>query len=146
MKVAIYSIHSDYKKLSVDFEKLKNIVTECLQNDSLNSHGTDIFDMIMDIDYHLDRIYVPLNDAYNDIFIRSKKIMKKLYDIILFICSIALCVSALWLIAIEITDTPDVYMSYETKVCRKVIIYDGPNEIRGSCKKLPKKYNIVWVK
>ena len=67
--------------------------------------------------------------------------MKKLYDIILFICSIALCVSALWLIAIEITDTPDVYMSYETKVCRKVIIYDGPNEIRGSCKKLPKKYN-----
>ena len=63
--------------------------------------------------------------------------MKKLYDIILFICSIALCVSALWLIAIEITDTPDVYMSYE---------YDGPNEIRGSCKKLPKKYNIVWVK
>ena len=50
--------------------------------------------------------------------------MKKLYDIILFICSIALCVSALWLIAIEITDTPDVYMSYETKVCRKVIIYD----------------------
>ena len=84
--------------------------------------------------------------------------MKKLYDIILFICSIALCVSALWLIMIEIsvsalwlimieiTDTPDVYMSYETKVCRKVIIYDGPNEIRGSCKKLPKKYNIVWVK
>ena len=72
--------------------------------------------------------------------------MKKLYDIILFICSIALCVSALWLIAIEITDTPDVYMSYETKVCRKVIIYDGPNEINGSCKKLPKKYNIVWVK
>ena len=51
--------------------------------------------------------------------------MKKLYDIILFICSIALCVSALWLIA---------------------IIYDGPNEIHGSCKKLPKKYNIVWVK
>ena len=33
MKVAIYSIHSDYKKLSVDFEKLKNIVTECLQKD-----------------------------------------------------------------------------------------------------------------
>ena len=27
MKVAIYSIHSDYKKLSVDFEKLKNLVT-----------------------------------------------------------------------------------------------------------------------
>ena len=53
--------------------------------------------------------------------------MKKLYDIILFICSIVICVSALWLIAIEITDT-------------------GPNEIRGSCKKLPKKYNIVWVK
>ena len=73
MKVAIYSIHSDYKKLSVDFEKLKNLVTDCLQNDSLNSHGTDIFDMIMDIDYHLDRIYVPLNDAYNDIFVRSKK-------------------------------------------------------------------------
>ena len=73
LQVAIYSIHSDYKKLSTDFEKLKNLVTECLQNDSLNSHGTDIFDMIMDIDYHLDRIYVPLNDAYNDIFIRSKK-------------------------------------------------------------------------
>ena len=73
MKVAIYSIHSDYKKLSVDFEKLKNLVTDCLQNDSLNSHGTDIFDMIMDIDYHLDRIYVPLNDAYNNIFVRSKK-------------------------------------------------------------------------
>ena len=73
MKVAIYSIHSDYKKLSSDFEKLKNLVTDCLQNDSLNSHGTDIFVMIMDIDYHLDRIYVPLNDAYNDIFVRSKK-------------------------------------------------------------------------
>ena len=73
LQVAIYSIHSDYKKLNTDFEKLKNLVTDCLQNDSLNSHGTDIFDMIMDIDYHLDRIYVPLNDAYNDIFIRSKK-------------------------------------------------------------------------
>ena len=73
MKVAIYSIHSDYKKLSVDFEKLKNLVTECLQNNTLDSHGTDIFDVIMDIDYHLDRIYVPLNDAYNDIFVRSKK-------------------------------------------------------------------------
>ena len=73
LQVAIYSIHSDYKKLSVDFEKLKNLVTDCLQNDSLNSHGTDIFDMIMDIDYHLDRIYVPLNDAYNNIFVRSKK-------------------------------------------------------------------------
>ena len=73
LQVAIYSIHSDYKRLSTDFEKLKNLVTDCLQNDSLNSHGTDIFDMIMDIDYHLDRIYVPLNDAYNDIFVRSKK-------------------------------------------------------------------------
>ena len=73
MKVAIYSIHSDYNKLSTDFEKLKNIVTECLQNNTLNSHGTDIFDTVMDIDYHLDRIYVPLNDAYNDIFVRSKK-------------------------------------------------------------------------
>ena len=73
LQVVIYSIHSDYKKLSVDFEKLKNLVTDCLQNDSLNSHGTDIFDMIMDIDYHLDRIYVPLNDAYNNIFVRSKK-------------------------------------------------------------------------
>ena len=73
MKVAIYSIHSDYKRLSSDFEKLKNIVTECLQNDSFDSHGTEIFDTIMDIDYHLDRIYVPLNDTYNDIFVRSKK-------------------------------------------------------------------------
>ena len=76
-EAAIYSIHSDYKRLSSDFEKLKNLVTDCLQNDSLNSHGTDIFDMIMDIDmdidYHLDRIYVPLNDAYNNIFVRSKK-------------------------------------------------------------------------
>ena len=73
IKVAIYSIHSDYKKLSADFEKLKNIVTECLQNDSFDRHGLDIFNLIMDIDYHLDRIYVPLNDAYNDIFVRSKK-------------------------------------------------------------------------
>ena len=73
LQVAIYSIHSDYKKLSTDFEKLKNIVTECLQNKSLNSHGMDIFNLIMDIDYHLDRIYVPLNDAYNNIFVRSKK-------------------------------------------------------------------------
>ena len=72
-EAAIYSIHSDYKRLSSDFEKLKNIVTECLQNKSLNSHGMDIFNLIMDIDYHLDRIYVPLNDAYNDIFVRSKK-------------------------------------------------------------------------
>ena len=73
MKVAIYSIHSDYKKLSSDFEKLKNIVTECLQNDTFARHGLQIFDTVMDIDYHLDRIYVPLNDAYNDIFVRSKK-------------------------------------------------------------------------
>ena len=73
LQVVIYSIHSDYKKLSTDFEKLKNTVTECLQNDTLNRHGTDIFDLIMDIDYRLDRIYVPLNDAYNDIFVRSKK-------------------------------------------------------------------------
>ena len=73
MKVAIYSIHSDYKKLSVDFEKLKNLVTDCLQNDCMNRHGMDIFNLIMDLDYHLDRIYVPLNDAYNDIFVRSKK-------------------------------------------------------------------------
>lgn len=72
--------------------------------------------------------------------------MKKLYNTFLFIGTVAICVSALWLIMISITDTPDVYMSYDTKVCRKVIIYDGPNEIRGSCKKLPKKYNIVWVK
>ena len=43
LQVAIYSIHSDYKRLSTDFEKLKNLVTECLQNDSLNRHGTDIF-------------------------------------------------------------------------------------------------------
>ena len=73
LKAAIYSIHSDYKKLSTDFEKLKNLVTECLQNNTFDSHGTDIFDMIMDIDYHLDRIYAPLNDAYNNIFVRSKK-------------------------------------------------------------------------
>lgn len=75
-----------------------------------------------------------------------KKLCEKLYDIFLFVSAVVICVSALWLIAIEITDTPDVYMSYDTKVCRKVIIYDGPKEVRGSCKKLPKKYNIVWVK
>lgn len=73
LQVAIYSIHSDYKKLSADFEKLKNLVTECLQNNSFNRHGAEIFDLVMDMDYHLDRIYVPLNDAYNDIFVRSKK-------------------------------------------------------------------------
>jgi hypothetical protein len=73
IKVAIYSIHSDYKKLSSDFEKLKNIVTECLQNDTFDRHALQIFDTVMDIDYHLDRIYVPLNDTYNDIFVRSKK-------------------------------------------------------------------------
>ena len=73
LQLAIYSIPSDYRKLSSDFEKLKNIVTECLQNDTLNRHGMDIFNLIMDIDYHLDRIYVPLNDAYNSIFVRSKK-------------------------------------------------------------------------
>ena len=72
-EAAIYSIHSDYKKLSTDFEKLKNLVTECLQNDSIEHHDMDIFNLIMDIDYHLDRIYVPLNDAYNNIFVRSKK-------------------------------------------------------------------------
>ena len=77
MKVAIYSIHSDYKKLSSDFEKLKNLVTECLQNDTpiykCVKRALQIFDTVMDIDYHLDRIYVPLNDAYNNIFVRSKK-------------------------------------------------------------------------
>ena len=73
MKVAIYSIHSDYKKLSSDFEKLKNLVTECLQNNTFDNHGLQICDTVMDIDYHLDRIYVPLNDTYNDIFVRSKK-------------------------------------------------------------------------
>ena len=73
LQVVIYSIHSDYKKLSVDFEKLKNLVTECLQNDSIEHHDMDIFNLIMDIDYHIDRIYVPLNDAYNDIFVGSKK-------------------------------------------------------------------------
>ena len=73
LQVVIYSIHSDYKKLSTDFEKLKNLVTECLQNENIERHGMDIFNLIMDIDYHLDRIYVPLNDAYNDIFVRSKK-------------------------------------------------------------------------
>ena len=73
MKVTIYSIHSDYKRLSTDFEKLKNLVTECMQNESIERHGMDIFNLIMDIDYHLDRIYVPLNDAYNSIFVRSKK-------------------------------------------------------------------------
>ena len=73
MKVAIYAIHGDYKKLSTDFEKLKNLVTECLQNKNIECHGMDIFNLIMDIDYHLDRIYVPLNDTYNSIFVRSKK-------------------------------------------------------------------------
>ena len=72
-EAVIYSIHSDYKRLSTDFEKLKNIVTECLQNDTFDRHGLQIFDTIMDIDYHLDRIYVPLIDTYNDIFVRSKK-------------------------------------------------------------------------
>ena len=72
-EAVIYSIHSDYKRLSTDFEKLKNIVTECLQNDTFDRHGLQIFDLVMDIDYHLDRIYVPLNDTYNDIFVRSKK-------------------------------------------------------------------------
>ena len=72
-EAVIYSIHGDYKRLSSDFEKLKNIVTECLQNKNIERHGMDIFNLIMDIDYHLDRIYVPLNDAYNDIFVRSKK-------------------------------------------------------------------------
>ena len=46
MKVAIYSIHSDYKKLSSDFEKLKNLVTECLQNENIEHHGMDIFNLI----------------------------------------------------------------------------------------------------
>ena len=55
MKVAIYSIHSDYKRLSTDFEKLKNLVTECLQNENIERHGMDIFNLIMDLDYHLDR-------------------------------------------------------------------------------------------
>ena len=73
LKAAIYSIHSDYKKLSVDFEKLKNLVTECLQKGTFEKHALQIFDTVMDIDYHLDRIYVPLNGAYNDIFVRSKK-------------------------------------------------------------------------
>ena len=77
LKAAIYSIHSDYKRLSSDFEKLKNLVTECLQNDTpiykCDKRALQIFDTVMDIDYHLDRIYVPLNDAYNDIFVRSKK-------------------------------------------------------------------------
>ena len=42
LQVVIYSIHSDYKKLSVDFEKLKNLVTECLQNDSIEHHDMSI--------------------------------------------------------------------------------------------------------
>lgn len=58
--------------------------------------------------------------------------MKKLYNSFLFIGAVAICVSALWLIMISIADMPDVFMSYETKVCRKVIIYDGLNEIRNT--------------
>ena len=73
LEVAIYSIHGDYKKLSTDFEKLKNLVTECLQNKNIERNGLDIFNLNMEIDYHLERIYVPLNDAYNNIFVRSKK-------------------------------------------------------------------------
>ena len=73
LQVVIYSIHSDYKKLSTDFEKLKNLVTDCLQNESIEHHGMDIFNLIMNIDYHLNLINVPLNDAYNDIFIQNKK-------------------------------------------------------------------------
>ena len=42
MKVTIYSIHSDYKRLSTDFEKLKNLVTDCLQNENIERHGMDI--------------------------------------------------------------------------------------------------------
>lgn len=77
LRSAILCVCADYKKLNTDFEKLKNLVTECLQNDCLNSHGTDIFGLITDIDYHLSRMYAPLYDAYNDayhnIFARSKK-------------------------------------------------------------------------
>ena len=73
LQLMVYSMHYDYKKLSTDFEKLKNLVTECLQNENIERHGLEIFDLIMDLDYHLDRIYVPLNDAYNSIFVRSKK-------------------------------------------------------------------------
>ncbi len=37
--------------------------------------------------------------------------------------------------------TPDVYFSNETKVCVKVVPADA-----GDCKRLPEKYNLVWVK
>ena len=44
MKVAIYSIHSDYKKLSVDFEKLKKELLEIKTN--LKHLNEETFDLL----------------------------------------------------------------------------------------------------
>lgn len=44
---------------------------------------------------------------------------------------------------LELTGTPDVIFSWETKQCVKVINADGTD---GDCNHLPERYNHVWGK
>ena len=53
---------------------------------------------------------------------------------ILTLCTVALC---------KALNTPEVEVSYSTKKCVRVVYMDGTIT---DCAKLPKKYDIVWVK
>lgn len=67
----------------------------------------------------------------------------KFFDLIQGLGIAALCGGAvyLWLDALSM---PDVWFSYSTDECVKVINYE--KEDKYSCENLPKKFNHVWVK
>lgn len=62
----------------------------------------------------------------------------------IFALAIFIVVYALLLLTVAdvTTNLPDVYKSYSSKQCTKVVRPDGSS---GSCSKLPAKYHLVWV-
>lgn len=54
--------------------------------------------------------------------------------VILALCTVALC---------KALNTPEVEISYSTQQCKRVVYMNGTIT---DCAKLPKKYDVVWVK
>jgi hypothetical protein len=54
----------------------------------------------------------------------------------------AMCGLAMWIV-LDAASMPDVWFSYSTDECVKVINYDKNDKY--SCENLPSKFNHVWV-
>jgi hypothetical protein len=58
--------------------------------------------------------------------------------------SIAVLLSGFVYLCLESLSMPDVWFSYSTDECVKVINYDKEDQF--SCENLPTKFNHVWIK